>query len=179
MNTRCGAVLCLAILFVTQIARAADSDVTIAVEKKRVDAGNTGIRKPSDTQKKTETWGFTVTIENQTFKPLENLEAKYIIFYKQEQLGVKGPPRKKTESGSYTISSIDSLGKTSFDTNTVKLTRASLIGNDPGSYYYFANGAKTTTEDTITGIWVRLYQNGNVFAEYAYPAGLTTTETWQ
>jgi hypothetical protein len=168
----------MAALFLTQIAHGADSDVQITCEKKRMDSGGSELRKPSDTTKKTETWGFAVSVENQTFKPLENLEAKYIIFYKKEQLGIKGPARKETKTGSYTITSIDSLGTASFDTDTVQLTRAALIG-DPGSYLYFANGAKPTAEDTITGIWVRLYKDGNLFAEYAYPSGLTSSETWQ
>jgi len=180
MKPRSGLVLCLAILFVTQIARAADGDVSITVEKKRVNSGGSEIRKPSDTTKRTESYAFTVSVENQTFKPLGNLEAKYIIFYKHEQLGVKGPARKLTKSGSSTIASIDSLGKASFDTDSVSLTRAALIGSDPSSYEYFSNGAKPTAEDSITGIWVRLYnKDGSLFAEYAYPAGLTSSETWQ
>ena len=178
MNTPRGMVFFMAVLLLGQIGRAADSDVNITCEKKRMEAGDATLRKPSDVTKRTETWGFTVTIENQTFKPLENLQAKYIIFYKHEQLGVKGPARKETKTGSFTINSIDSLATTSFDTDTVKLTRAALVG-DPGSYLYYANGAKPTAEDTITGIWVRLYKDGNVFAEYAYPAGLTSSETWQ
>jgi len=164
---------------VAQMARAADGDVTITCEKKRVDSGASAIRKPSDKTTRTETYAFTVTVENQTFKPLQNLDAKYIIFYKHEQLGVKGPARKETKTGDFTIASIDSLAKASFDTDTVNLTRAALIGSDPDSYEYFSNGAKPTAEDSITGIWVRLYKDGNLFAEYAYPAGLTSSETWQ
>jgi hypothetical protein len=179
MKTQRCLALCMAALLLAQLARGADSDVHITVEKKRMNAGEGEVHKPANyTTKRTETWGFTVTVDNQTFKPLENLEAKYIIFYRHEQLGIKGPPRKETKSGSSTITSIDSLGTASFDTDGVTLTRAALIG-DPGSYEYFANGAKPTAEDTITGIWVRLYKDGNQFAEYAYPTGLTSSETWQ
>jgi len=76
------------------------------------------------------------------------------------------------------IASIDSLGKTSFDTDSVALTKASLLG-PPGGYTYFVNGAKPTAADTLTGLWVRVYQNGNLFAEYSYPSGLSSSETWK
>ena len=36
-----------------------------------------------------EHWVYDVTIENKTFKELTNLDLKYVIFFKQEQLGVK------------------------------------------------------------------------------------------
>jgi hypothetical protein len=117
-------------------------------------------------------------VENQGFKNLANLQVKYIIFYKHEQLGIKGPPQKKTKSGTYSIPEIDSLGKTSFDTDSVTLTKASLVG-PMGGYSYFTNGAKPTAADTLTGVWVRIYQNGALLTEYTYPADLASVETWQ
>jgi len=181
MKTRWGFILFAAVIFIVQFAHAADSDVTISVEKKRFEhTPGSGIQPKSDEAKKTDSWGYTVTIENQTFTKLQNLQVKYIIFYKHEELGVKAPAHKETKSGSYSLTSVDSIGKTSFDTDAVKLTRASLIGNTPGGYTYFVNGAKPTAEDTLTGIWIRIYnKDGNLFAEYAYPAGLSSTEQWQ
>ena len=180
MKTRYGLVLFGLILLFCQFARAADSDVTITAEKKLIhrSPGN-GFQPNSKTGKKTEDWAFTVKVENQTFQTLENLDVKYIIFYKHEELGVKAPPQKKTKSGTYSIASIDSLAAASFDTDSVSLTRAYLIGSNPDSYAYFGNGAKPNAADTLTGIWVRIYKDGNLFAEYAYPAGLTSSETWQ
>ena len=160
-----------------QVVRAADSDVNITVEKKRIQS--TSDHKATDIQKRTETWAFTVTVENQSVRPLQNLDAKYIIFYKTEKLGEKGNGKKATKNGDSQIASIQSLGTTSFVTDSVTLTRQSLIGI-PGGYTYFGNGAKATAEDTITGIWVRLYNSdGSLFAEYAYPEGLTSSEQWQ
>jgi len=166
-------------VLLVQVARAGDSDVTITTEKKRFE------NKPgpkaqlgSDETSKTEQWGYSVTIENQTFKALSNLQVKYILFYKHEQLGIKAPPRKQTKTGACTIAQLDSLGKTSFDTDSVALTRIALVG-PAGGYSYFANGAKSSAADTLAGLWIRIYQNGALFAEYAYPAGLTSSEKWQ
>jgi len=161
------------------MVRAADGDVTITCEKKRVDHGPAAAQKPSQEVKKTENWGYTVTVENEAFKALQNLQVKYVIYYKQEKLGIKAPPRKQTKTGTFTIDSVDSLGKTSFDTVSVPLTRAVLVGSDVGGYDYFPNGAKPTAEDTLTGIWIRIYKDGSQFAEFAYPAGLTSSEQWK
>ena len=64
-----------------------------------------------DETAKTDQWGYNVTVENAGFKNLANLEVKDMIFFKHEQLGVKGPARKESKSGTYTIPEIDSLGK--------------------------------------------------------------------
>jgi hypothetical protein len=180
MKTRCGVVLWAAMFLLTHIVRADNSDLNITVEKKRIEQpSDHALKKESgDETKKSEQWGYTVTIENQGFKALSNLQVKYIIYSKHEQLGIKGPPRKATKTGDYTITSLDSLGKTSFDTDSVKLNHAALVG-PMGGYSYFGNGAKPTADDSLTGIWIRVYQGGNLFAEYAYPAGLTSSEQWQ
>ena len=179
MKMRSGFVLCAAMVLLMQVARAGDSDVTITTEKKRFEnKAGPGSQPGSEETTKTEQWGYSVTVENQTFKALTNLQVKYIIFYKHEQLGIKAPPRKETKSGASTIAQLDSLGKTSFDTDSVTLSKTSLNG-PAGGYTYFANGAKSTAADTLSGVWVRIYQDGSLFAVYSYPAGLTTTEKWK
>jgi hypothetical protein len=180
-NTRCGLLVCAAMFLFIHVARAGDSDLNITCEKKKFEPRPGSITEPQHSGEGstvTEHWGYKVSIENQGFKNLSNLEVKYIIFFKQEQLGIKGPPRKETISGTYTIPEIDSLATTSFETDPVKLTKSSLVG-PVGGYTYFTNGAKPSATDTLTGLWVRVYQNGNLFAEYAYPAGLTSSETWR
>jgi hypothetical protein len=178
MKTQSAPLLCVAMFLLVHFARAGDSDLNITCVKKRFEAtGSAASRPGSEEESKTEQWGYKVSIENQAFKNLSNLEVKYAIFYKREQLGIKGPPRKQTQTGTYTIASIDSLASTSFDTTSVKLTKSTLVG-PVGGYSYFANGAKPTANDSLAGLWVRVYQNGALFAEYAYPAGLTSTETW-
>jgi hypothetical protein len=156
-----------------QFAHAADSDVNITCDKKKMEHGGGGVKEQMDMTKKSEQWGYSVSIENEGFKDLTGLQVKYIIFYKHEELGTKGPAQKKTQAGSYSVDKIESMGKTSFDTTAVTLTKAALVGA------YFANGAKGAVADTLEGLWVRIYKDGNLFAEYAYPAGLSSSETWQ
>jgi hypothetical protein len=177
MNTRCAFAVWAAMFLVIHVARAADSDLNITCEKKRIELAIDS-RSRSDSTTTTQQWGYTVSLENQGFKALANLDVQYIIFYKHEELGVKGPPKKLTKKGDYTIASIDSLAKTSFDTDSVTLKKTALVGSG-GGYTFFTNGAKPTAADSLSGIWVRVYQNGNLYAEFAYPAGLSSTEQWQ
>jgi len=177
MNTRCAFAISAALFLVIHGARAADSDLNITCDKKRIELA-TDSHSRSDSTTTTEQWGYAVTVENQGFKALTNLDVQYIIFYKHEELGIKGPPRKLTKKGAYTIASLESLGKTSFDTDSVTLKKTTLVGSD-GGYLYFTNGAKPTASDSLSGLWVRVFQNGNLYAEYAYPAGLSSSERWQ
>ena len=182
MRTRCGWVA-VAVIFTflhpfLHQARAGESDLNITCEKKRMELRGGARNANSDVIKKSEQWGYTVSVENQGFSDLSNLQVKYIIYYKHEELGIKGPPQKKTKTGAYTIDKINSLDKTSFNTDSVTLKKASLVG-PVGGYEFFGNGAKPSVADTLDGLWVRIYKDGNLLGEFAYPAGLTSSETWQ
>lgn len=59
---------------------------------------------------------YDVTIENKTFQNLSNLEVKYVIFFSQEQLGLKAAPTRRQQSGSFTVDSLGLHEKKSFRT---------------------------------------------------------------
>lgn len=120
-----------------------------------------------------EHWVYDITVENKTFKDLANLDVKYVIFFTQEQLGVKAAPAKRQESGSFTIDLLRAHEKKSFSTNPVELNKANLVGR-----WYYADGAKPNAQDKLAGLGVRVYQGGQVFAEFANPSTLLR-ETWQ
>jgi hypothetical protein len=165
-----------AVWMLALVARAGDADVDVSCQPKKIEDRVTG--RQFNEESKTQKWGYSVTVENKTFKPLAQLEVKYIIFYKHEQLGIKGPPQKKQISGSHTISEVPSNDKVSFDTDAVELTKAALLSS-LGGYTYFANGAKLKTDDSLTGIWIRIYQNGALFTEFANPSELPDREKWE
>jgi hypothetical protein len=180
MKTRLGFVLWMALSMFSLAARAGDLDLTITSEPKHLPdkASSGGAAKQGDEVSKVQQWGYTINLENTTFKPMENLEVKYIIFYSQEKLGQKGPPLKQHKNGSNTVNDLAAGAKASFDTDSVTLTKAALLG-PPGGFEYYANGARSKAEDKLTGVWVRVYKDGNVFAEYANPPSLTSREQWQ
>lgn len=176
MKIHYGHAVCVAVWMLALAARAGDGDLDVSCQPKKIEDKVTA--QKSDEVSKTQKWGYSITVENKTFKPLDDLEVKYIIFYRHEYLGIKGPPQKKQASGSYTIKEVASNDKVTFDTDPVELTKASLLG-PVGGYSYFTNGAKPSAEDSLTGIWIRIYQNGNLFTEFAKPSDLTDREKWE
>jgi len=180
MKMRLGFVLWFALSIFAIVARAGDSDLTITTQPKHVPgtAAPATATGASAEVKKVQEWAYTVTLENSTFKDMSNLDVRYMIFYKQEKLGEKGAPIKQHKYGTNTINTLAAGANTSFDTDSVTLTKAALLG-PPGGFEYYANGARSKAEDSLTGIWVRVYQNGAVFAEYANPPSLTSREQWQ
>ena len=121
-----------------------------------------------------EHWVYDVTVENKTFRDLANLDVKYLIFFTQEQLGVKAAaPSKRQQSGSFSIDSLRPHEKKSFSTNPVELNKSNLVGR-----YHWADGAKPNAQDKLVGLGVRVYQGGQVFAEFANPSTLLR-EKWE
>lgn len=118
-------------------------------------------------------WVYDVTLENKTFRDMTNLEVKYVIFFSQQHLGKKEAPESKRRTGRLTLPLLRSHEKKVVTTDPTQLTKASLVGD-----YYFIDGAKIKVEDALTGLWVRVYQNGQQFAEYANPSTLMR-EKWE
>ena len=120
-----------------------------------------------------EHWAYDLTIENKTFKELADLEVKYVIFFRQEQLGKKADAMSRRENGSFSIPGLKSHEKKSFTTDAVELKKSNLVGN-----WHYTSGAKPNAQDTLVGLAVRVYQNGQQVAEYANPSTLTR-EKWE
>jgi len=115
-----------------------------------------------------EKWCYTVTIQNHSFTDIPNVDVKYIVYYKKEREGSK-VVKDKHLSGSATATMLLNNGQFAFDTEPIELVKAELLGT-----FYYANGARARSRDAITGIWLRLYQNGTMIGEYADPPELTT-----
>ena len=110
----------VALCLVAQVARAGDGDVSVTSQPKKFAKKPATGQHHGETTSKTQDWGYSITLENKTFKPFANLDVKYKIFYHHEQLGVKGPGEKKISDGSFTVDQLPSLGKISFDTSSVE-----------------------------------------------------------
>src|SRR2546428_8779119 len=112
----------IVLALLSDLSRAGNFDVEIHCVPKRVDQN---VKQASDggAAVTKEHWVYDVTIENKTFKDLANLEVKYNIFFKQEQLGVKGPPAPRRQSGSFSIASLKPHEKKSYSTDSVELNK--------------------------------------------------------
>jgi len=123
---------------------------------------------------KEEHWGYITTLENKSFKPIPDLQLKYIVFYKQDTIGMKSATRFERQTGTAPIQGIPAGGIANFTTEHLKLKKEVLNGN-----YYFKNGAKNRAEDGVMGIWIRVYLNGTLFAETVHPESLINKEKWE
>lgn len=155
------------------VAHAGNLDVEIhCVPRKAGENANPG-SGPGGKSVTVENWVYDVTIENKTFKDLANVEIKYIIFFNQEHLGKKEAAAALRQTGSLSLPSLRSHEKKSLTTDPVELTKAHLIGE-----YHYPSGAKPNAQGTLAGLWIRVYQNGQQFAEYANPSTLMR-QTWE
>ena len=151
---------------VNNVAIAGNFDVEIHCFPKRLDQG---VRTASDggANETKEHWVYDGTIENKTFKELTNLDLKYVIFFTQERLGVKADPTKRQQRSSFSIDSLKSHETKSFSTNPVELNKSNLVG-----HWHYQSGAKPNAQGTLVGLAVRVYQGGQLFAEFANPSTL-------
>jgi hypothetical protein len=162
----------LAVILVAQLTMAGNSDLDIHCTAKKVDES---VKKASDGGASTtkEHWHYEVTVENKTFKEIDNLEVKYAIFYNQEKLGVKTGPTVQHQNGSFTIPALKPHEKKAFTTDPVELKKANLVGA-----WHYSSGAKPNAQDTLVGLALRISQNGQQFADYANPSTLGK-EKWE
>ena len=174
MKTTCKILFILVAMTSSENAiRAEISDVEIHCIPKKVDASGNQNSPSGSIMREKERWSYDVTIENKTFKDLSGLEMKYVIFFKQEKLGGRDAATSRRQSGSLTIGSLKPHEKKSVTTNSVELDNAHLAPN-----YYYSDGGRQKAQDTLGGLWVRVYQNGQQLAEYANPTTLTR-ESWE
>jgi hypothetical protein len=174
-------------LFLPNI-EAANSDVEIHCVAKKVNEqtrkaaqgskvvvqeGSVNIVAGGGTNRTKENWVYDLTIENKTFKELDGVEVKYAIFFNKEKLGVKAAPTAEHQNGTITIPVLKPHEKQSFSTDSIELDKANLVGE-----WHYVNGAKPGAHDTLVGLVVRIFQNGQPFAEYANPTTLLR-EKWE
>ena len=170
MKTAYRFVFFLTAVWATNVAIAGNFDLEIHCFPKRIDQS---VKRASDggANETKEHWVYDVTIENKTFKELTNLDFKYIIFFTQERLGMKADSTKRQQSASFTIDLLRPHEKKSFSTGPVELNKSNLVG-----HWHYESGAKPNAQGSLVGLAVRVYQAGNLFAEFANPSTLLREE---
>jgi hypothetical protein len=162
----------LASLAVAHGLVAGNMDLEIHCTPKKLDAD---VKKGSDggVNKTKEHWVYEVTVENKTFKEISSLDVTYVIFYQHEELGVKAAPTPKRQNGNLMIPELKPHEKKSITTGPVELSKSNLVGG-----WMYPSGAKPGVQDMLSGLALRVYQNGQQFAEYANPPNLAK-EKWE
>lgn len=80
---------------------------------------------------------------------------------------------RRQQARSFSLGSLKSHEKKSFSTNPVELNEANLVGN-----WIYSSGAKPNAQDTLVVLGIRVYLNGQQFAEFANASNLRR-EKWE
>lgn len=137
----------------------------LSQERGRVD-GNTSV-----TSKEIR---YRITIKSRSFKALNNVEAKYRIFYKDLQPGETDKGILQSKGGSEKFPLLGANETVTVNTSPFTLTTEQLDGN-----WVYYSGANRKSEDRVIGIWIRIYVEGTLSQEYCNPSTLSNKADWK
>lgn len=120
-----------------------------------------------------EKWGYAITISNKTTRRLENLRIEYRLFATVDSVHVKEKQGLKKKAYKTTLEPLSELGRVTFRTETISAIKSKYNGN-----IVSAKTGDSSSRETLSGIWLRVYRDKELLYETAAPGTLTTTETW-
>ena len=161
----------LAALILAPALAAQSQDVRITVTRKKLDEQKE--REGGNTTITTKEVAYKITVENKTFKPFENVQVKYMIFYLDPKQGSREKPVEISQSGGEALPTLAAHSSSTVETKPFKLQSAEL---DAG--WYYADGGSNRSKDRVSGIWVRAYVDGKIVGEYTSPSTVTKN-TWK
>ena len=148
-------------------------EVQIMPSRTKLDSSKS--RNRSNTTVESKDIAYTVKVTSSSFKELTNVTVKYKIFYQVAELGSKSDPEIKLSAGSHTISSLLTNKPVEFETDAIKLEKASL---DAG--WYYANGASSRAQDKVVGLWFKAFDStGKQIGEYSNLSSATKNKKWE
>ena len=120
-----------------------------------------------------EKWGYSVTIQNKTSKPLDNLRTEYRLFATVDNVHVKEKQGLKKKAYQSKIEAIPELGRVVFRTETISAFKMKYNGN-----IVSAKTGDSSSRETLSGIWIRIYNGNDLVHEACMPDKLSVTEKW-
>lgn len=122
-----------------------------------------------------EQWAYDVGVTNKTAKDFANVQVKYVIFVKDEKEASGGTDARTVRTpGSTTLASIKGRLRADFQTTKVNLVKTQLQGG-----YIYTNRGRPRSSDSLSGIWIRIYDGGKMISEFSNPPALATKEKWE
>jgi hypothetical protein len=117
---------------------------------------------------------YTVTVENRTFKTIDELQVKYMIFYLDPKPGSSDKPLEVSHQGMETFTHFGANRTATFKTIPLKLMKEEL---DSG--WFYESGGSGRSKDRVTGVWIRAYANGEIVGEYSNPTTIAKKREWK
>lgn len=162
--------LVFAMMAIPFMAQAGDYEITVDRKKDAPGAATGAIRQVSS-----QNWTGEVKIKNRAFKPSPELEARYIIFVKRQKIGQKENQELIDKvKGTSKIASMKPGALSSFLTSDVPLFQGHMAAG-----WITAEGGRQSSQDAVSGIWLRLYAGGVQVAEYINPTTLSGKFKWE
>ncbi len=122
-----------------------------------------------------EEWVYDITIENKSFKDVQNIEIKYIIFERPQNASEVGAKRVMVrKQGEKTVPAMKNLEKITLTTESIERTTIQL---KPG-YVWKSGSGNRQSKDSMSGLWVRIFVNGQQVMEFMNPQSLSANEKW-
>lgn len=121
-----------------------------------------------------EKWGYSITVTNQSGKPVGNLKMTYVLFVKPDLEPGKDSSKatfKRTE-GKSSILGIQPMAKTTIRSDTINIYKQRL---KPG-WVWGKTGNSEMIKDTLHGIWIKVYAGDQLVSEICTPESLMKTE---
>ncbi len=120
-------------------------------------------------------WGYAVNLTNRTPQPIDNLRAEYRLFATVDDIQVKATVKQGLKKKEYAsqIPAIKEFSQVAFRTETISAIKTHYNGN-----IVAAKSGESSSRETLSGIWIRIYQGEDLVYETAMPDSLRTTEKW-
>ena len=150
---------------------AAPLSFNVNAERKRFDVERSQTASTMTTKEK---WGYNVVLENKSFQDLDNLEVKYRVFYLDDDRNSSSHKGKlKSSEGTAQIAALKNSAKFTFETTPVSLSESQLKDG------WIDGKKKAKAQDSVAGIWIKIFKNGEVAFEYAEPQSLKSKAEWK
>lgn len=148
--------------------------VQITATKKRGEVVRGKAESEGSIAKSTETVSYVFSLKNLSFGDLGKLTVDYILFIERPKIGEKKnqPVHVERVKGSKAVEALIRQAPQTVTADEVTLATENVTGG-----YIYRDGGRIKAEDTVTGVWVRVSQDGQIVGEYASPSSITK-ETW-
>jgi len=142
--------------------------VDVTADRKRLEVGAAeGARDTSTTSDK---FVYEVKVQNRSFGDTPPLSVQYLIFVERQKLGeLKDKDTVDRIMGSAKVEPLTrkTMAQT-VSTSEFVLSRRQLAAD-----FYYPNGGRRKVEDNVLGIWVKVFSEGKMVAEYTNPSTVT------
>lgn len=171
MRTFLALIACLLVLAVADAAAMDD----IQMLPTRIKLDDSKKREKGNTTVESKDIAYCVKVTSRSFKEVNDVTIKYNIFYAVADFGSTAEPDVKVSTGSHSFPSLITNKPVEFETDAIKLEKASLDGN-----WFFSSGASGQARDKVVGVWLKAFDStGKQIGEYTNPSTVSKKQKWK